>query len=93
MIGVRLPSRGSHFVRTDMVRRLSVALALIAACAGFDRPLALEAGAAPTTVDPFLAEDTDAPADDEIPPLPQVEPETKPDAKPETTTAAGALPS
>ncbi|MGE5194580.1 MAG: POTRA domain-containing protein [Deltaproteobacteria bacterium] len=84
MIGVRLPSRGSHVVRLDGVRCLLVVVALLAADAGRDQAPARAADSNPgsKTVDPFLEEDTAAPADDEIPAIPAMESPKKPREKP-----------
>ncbi len=83
MIGVRLSGRGSRVVRLDFARCLLVVAALLAADVGRGQPGAFgaETQSRGKTVDPFLAEDTETPADDEIPPLPDTELESKPKSK------------
>jgi outer membrane protein insertion porin family len=95
MTGVRLSRRGSRVVRQDIARCLLVVAALLAAGDAGWQPSIL--GAAKTdakTVDPFLAEDIEAPADGEIPAIPDAEApaesESKPPAKPEAKPATKA---
>src|SRR5690242_3684119 len=74
MIGVRLPSR---VVRTDIARCLIVASALAAAATAgwghFGIQGAAKSKSAKPTEDPFLTDDTEPPAADEIPAIPEVE--------------------
>jgi outer membrane protein insertion porin family len=96
MIGVRLSSRGSRVVRLDAVRCLLAAVLLLATSAGRNQATmhAGDSDPASKTVDPFLDEDKTAPADDEIPSIPDTEiespkkssdkPESKPDKKAES---------
>ncbi|MBI3862903.1 MAG: BamA/TamA family outer membrane protein [Planctomycetia bacterium] len=89
MTGVRLPSR---VVRRDIMRCLIVAIAAaMAATAGwghFGILGAAKSKSPPKTEDPFLAEDTEAPAADEIPAIPDLEPAGRPAATPGAGRAA-----
>jgi outer membrane protein insertion porin family len=94
MNGVRLPSR---VVRTDIMRCLFVvATAAAAATAGwgqFGIQGAAKSKAPQTTEDPFLADDTEPPAADDIPALPEVAPtvpSTAPKSKPLATAPDSA---
>lgn len=97
MIGVRPSSRGSRAAQTGRVCCLLVVVALLATGPRFDRTMLQGADArpGPKSVDPFLAEDTEAPAADEIPAIPDGEPpavkpqvEAKPNAKAPAATPA-----
>lgn len=83
MIGVRLSCRGSHVVRTDHVRCFLVVAALVTAGAGLleSEVHGADVKAGSKVVDPFLAEDTEAPDADDIPPIPELEQKPKPKLK------------
>src|SRR5579872_6516 len=82
MIGVRRPSR---VVRRDIMRGLLVVAAVAAIGVGH-RGHWLQGAAGSKSdakfVDPFLAEDVDAPSDDEIPGIPDLELPPDPKARP-----------
>src|SRR5262249_52975468 len=85
MTGVRLSGRGSRVVRQDIARCLLVVAALLAAGDAGWQPAILGAAKQDTkTVDHFLAEDIEAPAEGEIPAIPDAEPPARPESKPLT---------
>src|SRR5262245_36087012 len=89
MTGVRLSRRGNRVVRQDIARCLLVVAVLLAAGdAGWQSSILGAAKQDAKSVDPFLAEDIEAPAEGEIPAIPDAEapaePESKPPAKPAT---------
>ncbi len=81
MTGVRLFGRGSRVVPPDILRWLLVLVALGTIASAPD-PRNGQAAERAKAVDPFLAEDTQEPARDEIPAIPESESPRKVEAEP-----------